>query len=232
MTANKKIIIAIDGHSSCGKSTMAKALAAKIGYTYIDSGAMYRAVSFFCLREGLIVDGKLNEPALQKQIQNLHIHFERNEKGETNTFLNGENIEAHIRTLTVANEASKVSTLRFVREEMVRQQQEMGKGKGIVMDGRDIGTVVFPQAELKIFVTASAEVRANRRFLELQAKGDNTTFGSVLANVKERDDRDQNRAESPLKKADDAIELDNSYLTPDEQMQWLFVQYEQAINRL
>ena len=232
MTPNNKIIIAIDGLSSCGKSTMAKALAVQTGYTYIDSGAMYRAVSYFSLREGLITDGVVDEAELKKHLFHLRIHFRVNQKGSTDTYLNDENVEQYIRTLEVANEASKISTLRFVREEMVRQQQEMGKNKGIVMDGRDIGTVVFPQAELKIFVIASAEVRAQRRYLEIKDKGENSSFESVLANVKERDERDQNRVESPLKKAEDALVLDNSHMTPDEQIQWLFVKYEQTIQRL
>jgi CMP/dCMP kinase len=231
MTNERKIIIAIDGHSSCGKSTMAKALAAKTGYVYVDSGAMYRAVSYYCLREGLLKNGVLDEPLLKEQLTNIRIHFRPNENGGTDTYLNEENVEGQIRTLAVANEASKISTLRFVREEMVRQQQEMGKQKGIVMDGRDIGTVVFPKAELKIFVTASAEVRAERRYLELSKKGEIIAFDDVLANVKERDERDQNRTESPLKKAEDALVLDNSFLTPAEQMSWLFVQYERVIEQ-
>ncbi len=217
----RKIIVAIDGFSSCGKSTMAKSLAHESGYIYVDSGAMYRAVSLFSIREGLINDDHINELTLENQISSLQIEFRTNSNGQQNTYLNGENVEKEIRSLEVANGASRISTLGFVRHELVRQQQLMGKDKGIVMDGRDIGTVVFPDAELKIFLTASPEVRAYRRMDEMIAKGENVSFEEVLANVRERDERDQNRTESPLRKADDAIVIDNSNLTLQEQQELL-----------
>ncbi|MHB9142717.1 MAG: (d)CMP kinase [Paludibacter sp.] len=213
----KKIIVAIDGFSSCGKSTMAKELARETGYIYVDTGAMYRAVSLFCIQKGLMSETEINEPELEKQIKSIRIEFKTNASGISDTYLNGKNVEAEIRTLEVANGASRVSTLGFVRRELVHQQQLMGLQKGIVMDGRDIGTVVFPNAELKIFLTASPEIRAKRRYDEMILKGEEINFENVLANVKERDDRDQNRAESPLRKASDAIEIDNSALTLDEQ---------------
>lgn len=216
----KKINIAIDGFSSSGKSTIAKGLAKKTGYIYIDSGAMYRAVSLFAIRNGWMTDSEIDEEALKKNISDIHISFKTNDQGQQETYLNDENVEKEIRSLEVANGASRVSTLGFVRRELVRQQQEMGKGKGVVMDGRDIGTVVFPDAELKIYVNASPEVRAQRRFDELTAKDENVSYADVLANVKERDERDSNRTESPLRKADDAIELDNSHMEISEQLQW------------
>lgn len=216
----KKINIAIDGFSSSGKSTIAKGLANKTGYIYIDSGAMYRAVSLFAIRNGWMTDTEIDENALKENIHNIHISFKTTNLGQQETYLNGENVEKAIRSLEVANGASRVSTLGFVRHELVRQQQEMGKEKGVVMDGRDIGTVVFPDAELKIYVNASPEVRAQRRFDELTAKGENVSYADVLANVKERDERDSNRTESPLRKADDAIELDNSHMEISEQLQW------------
>ena len=216
----EKINIAVDGFSSCGKSTIAKGLAKKLGYTYIDSGAMYRAVALFAYRNGWMTDTDINETELQKHISEIEISFETNPEGQQETYLNGENVEKEIRSLQIGNGASRVSTIGFVRRELVRQQQEMGKKKGVVMDGRDIGTVVFPDAELKIFLTASPEVRAQRRFDEMKAKGENPIFDEVLANVKERDLRDTTRDESPLRKADDAIELDNSHITIEEQLQW------------
>ena len=216
----EKINIAVDGFSSCGKSTIAKGLAKKLGYTYIDSGAMYRAVALFAYRNGWMTDTDINESELQKHISEIEISFETNPEGQQETYLNGENVEKEIRSLQIGNGASRVSTIGFVRRELVRQQQEMGKKKGVVMDGRDIGTVVFPDAELKIFLTASPEVRAQRRFDEMKAKGENPIFDEVLANVKERDLRDTTRDESPLRKADDAIELDNSHITIEEQLQW------------
>lgn len=216
----KKINIAVDGFSSCGKSTIAKGLAKELGYTYIDSGAMYRAVALFAYRNGWMTDNDINEAELRKHISEIEISFKTNPNGQQETYLNGENVEKEIRSLQIGNGASRVSTLGFVRRELVRQQQEMGKKKGVVMDGRDIGTVVFPDAELKIFLTASPEVRAQRRFDEMKAKGEDPVFEEVLANVRERDHRDTTRAESPLRKADDAIELDNSHITIDEQLQW------------
>ena len=213
----KKIIVAIDGFSSCGKSTMAKELARENDYIYVDSGAMYRAVSLFCIQNGWIASSEINEKELEKHISSILIEFKTNSEGKSETYLNGKNVENEIRTLEVANGASRVSTLGFVRRELVRQQQLMGLKKGIVMDGRDIGTVVFPKAELKIFLTATPEIRAKRRLDEMEAKGEKVNYDEVLANVKERDDRDQNRAESPLRKADDAVVIDNSNLTRAEQ---------------
>ena len=213
----QKIIVAIDGFSSCGKSTMAKELARETGYIYVDSGAMYRAVSLYCIQKGWLTSEGINEAELEKDIASINIEFKPNKEGKSETYLNGKSVENEIRSLEVANGASRVSTLGFVRRELVRQQQLMGDRKGIVMDGRDIGTVVFPAAELKIFVTASPEIRAQRRLDEMAAKGEKADFAEVLANVKERDDRDQNRTESPLRKADDAIVVDNSYLTRVEQ---------------
>ncbi|MCI7338328.1 MAG: (d)CMP kinase [Bacteroidales bacterium] len=213
----KKIIVAIDGYSSCGKSTMAKELAKNVGYVYVDTGAMYRAVSLFGLRNGIITDDTIDETRLQQAMHNIQIGFKTNAAGKQETYLNGENVESLIRTLEVANGASRVSAIGFVRRELVRQQQRMGFDKGIVMDGRDIGTVVFPDAELKVFVTASPEVRAQRRYDELQAKGQPEAYDAVLANVKERDYRDTHRAESPLRQADDAVLIDNSHMTKAEQ---------------
>lgn len=217
----KKIIVAIDGFSGCGKSTMAKELAREAGYVYVDTGAMYRAISLFCIQNEWMSDSEIDSQALEAHINSIRIEFKTNEKGISETYLNGKNIENEIRTLEVANGASRVSTLGFVRRELVRQQQLMGDKKGIVMDGRDIGTVVFPTAELKIFLTASPETRAQRRFDEMMEKGEEVNYEDVLANVIERDDRDQNRVESPLRKADDAIEIDNSNLTRAEQREIL-----------
>lgn len=226
----KKITIAIDGFSSCGKSTMAKDLAREIGYIYIDSGAMYRAVTLYCI-ENSLVDGKeINTDKLREAMKDIRISFQLNaETGRPDTYLNGVNVESKIRTMEVSSLVSPVATLDFVREAMVAQQQAMGKEKGIVMDGRDIGTTVFPDAELKIFVTASAEVRAQRRYDELKAKGQEASYEEILANVKERDFIDQNREVSPLRKADDAILLDNSNLTIAQQKEWLMKQFEFTI---
>lgn len=225
----KKIIIAIDGFSSCGKSTMAKDLAREIGYIYIDSGAMYRAVTLYCLKHGLFQDDTLNTERLKAELPDLDIAFKLNhETGRPQTYLNGELVENDIRTLAVSAKVSIVAALGFVREAMVRLQQQMGREKGIVMDGRDIGTIVFPDAELKIFVTASPEIRARRRFDELQAKGEPGSYEEILHNVEERDRIDTNRAVSPLRKADDAIELDNSHLTIQEQKEWLLARFREA----
>lgn len=213
----KKIIVAIDGFSSCGKSTMAKKLAGDTGYIYVDTGAMYRAVSLFCMRNGWMDESYMDTESIEQHIGKIHLAFKINAEGKAEIYLNGENVENQIRSLEVSNGASRVSTLGAVRRELVRQQQLMGTEKGIVMDGRDIGTVVFPEAELKIFLTATPEIRAQRRMDELTAKGEKVLYDDVLSNVKERDERDQSRVESPLKKADDAIIIDNSYLTPDEQ---------------
>ncbi len=226
----KKIIIAIDGHSSCGKSTMAKDLARRIGYVYVDTGAMYRAVTLYALRNQLIKeDGSVDAEGLRQQMSQINITFKFNpETGRPDTYLNGELVEQLIRSLEVSNHVSPVATLDFVRTEMVAQQQRMGKEKGIVMDGRDIGTTVFPQAELKIFVTASAEVRAQRRFDELQAKGMPADYEDILRNVQERDYIDSHREVSPLRQAEDAVVLDNSHMTISEQNDWLMAQYEKA----
>lgn len=226
----KKIIIAIDGHSSCGKSTMAKDLARRIGYVYVDTGAMYRAVTLYALRNQLIKeDGSVDAEGLRQQMFQINITFKFNpETGRPDTYLNGELVEQLIRSLEVSNHVSPVATLDFVRTEMVAQQQRMGKEKGIVMDGRDIGTTVFPQAELKIFVTASAEVRAQRRFDELQAKGMPADYEDILRNVQERDYIDSHREVSPLRQAKDAVVLDNSHMTISEQNDWLMAQYEKA----
>lgn len=226
----KKITIAIDGYSSCGKSTMAKDLAKEIGYIYVDTGAMYRSVTLYALRNNLFnADGSIREQELQEQMKNINISFQFNkETGRPDTYLNGENVENEIRTMEVSSHVSPIATLPFVREALVEQQQRMGAEKGIVMDGRDIGTVVFPDAELKIFVTASAEVRAQRRYDELKAKGMEADFADILKNVQERDYIDSHRETSPLRKADDALELDNSQLTIAEQKQWLYDQYCKA----
>lgn len=225
-----KITIAIDGYSSCGKSTMAKDLAREIGYIYIDSGAMYRAVTLYCIQQKLFdADNQINVQQLQNDIDKIKISFQLDPQTQRpQTYLNGENVEKEIRTMEVSSRVSPVAALGFVREALVRQQQEMGKAKGIVMDGRDIGTTVFPDAELKIFVTASAEVRAQRRYDELTAKGENASFEEILANVKERDHIDETREVSPLRKADDALLLDNSHLTIEEQKQWLLKQYQKV----
>lgn len=228
----KKITIAIDGFSSCGKSTMAKDLAKEIGYIYIDSGAMYRAVTLYCLENSLFnSDGSVNPEELEKHINDISVSFCLNEETlKPETFLNGVNVESKIRTMEVSSRVSLVAALGFVREALVKLQQEMGKSKGIVMDGRDIGTVVFPDAELKIFVTASAEIRAKRRYDELMAKGQEVSFDEILKNVEERDRIDQTRAVSPLRKADDAIVLDNSNMTAEEQKAWLINEYQKAAN--
>ncbi|PTL29805.1 (d)CMP kinase [Prevotella sp. oral taxon 313] len=226
----KKITIAIDGFSSCGKSTMAKDLAKEIGYIYVDTGAMYRSVTLYALRHNLFnADGTIRERELKEQMKDINISFQLNKTtGRPDTYLNGENVENDIRTMEVSSHVSPIATLAFVREALVAQQQRMGAEKGIVMDGRDIGTVVFPKAELKIFVTASAEVRAQRRYDELKAKGMDADYADILKNVEERDYIDSHRATSPLRKADDAIELDNSNLTIAEQKKWLYEQYLKA----
>lgn len=226
----KKIIIAIDGHSSSGKSTMAKDLAREIGYIYIDTGAMYRAVTLYCLRKGYIQGDTIREEALKADLDQMDISFRYNaETGRPDTYLNGEKVEKEIRSMEVADKVSLIAALGFVRRAMVAKQQEMGKAKGIVMDGRDIGTVVFPDAELKVFVTASPEVRARRRLEELQAKGEQTTYEEVLANVKKRDYIDSTREESPLRQAPDALVLDNSEMTISEQKKWLRDKFEAAV---
>ena len=225
----RKITIAIDGYSSCGKSTMAKDLAREAGYIYIDSGAMYRAVTLYCLDNGLFTPDGIDTARLETAMPDIQISFQLNpDTQRPMTFLNGVNVEDRIRTMEVSSHVSPVAALPFVREALVRLQQEMGKAKGIVMDGRDIGTVVFPDAELKIFVVASAEIRAQRRYDELKAKGQEASYEEILANVKERDHIDQNRAVSPLRRAEDALLLDNSNLTIEEQKQWLKERFEEA----
>ena len=228
----KKITIAIDGHSSCGKSTMAKDLARKIGYVYVDTGAMYRAVTLYALRNNLFdADGGIKEDELKSRMGDISISFRLNTAtGRPDTYLNGENVEQEIRTMQVSNRVSPIAALPFVRQALVAQQQAMGKEKGVVMDGRDIGTTVFPDAELKVFVTASAEMRAQRRYDELKAKGMQADYNDILKNVQERDYIDSHRPTSPLRKADDAIELDNSNMTVDEQNDWLMEKYRQAAN--
>ena len=212
-----KIIVAIDGYSSCGKSTIAKALAKYAGYTYVDTGAMYRAVALYAQRIGL-ANPESGYTDLLAQLENIHINFIQTPEGQHVT-LNGEDVETYIRTLEIGNLASQISTIKEVRAFLVAQQQAMGEKKGIVMDGRDIGTVVFPHAELKLFLTASPEVRAERRFKELQAKGENPVWEEVLADVNDRDYRDTHRAESPLRQANDAVVVDNSHMTREEQME-------------
>ena len=222
----KKITIAIDGHSSCGKSTMAKDLAQKIGYVYIDTGAMYRAVTLYAMRHGLISEGKVKAEALQEEMSHIRISFQLNTVTKRpDTYLNGEYVEREIRTMEVSHHVSQIAALPFVRTAMVEMQREMGKEKGVVMDGRDIGTVVFPTAELKIFVTASAEIRAQRRYDELIAKGEKCQLADILENVKQRDYLDSTRETSPLRRADDAIVLDNSNMTIEEQSDWLMKEY-------
>ncbi|MFA6779352.1 MAG: (d)CMP kinase [Paludibacteraceae bacterium] len=229
----KKIIVAIDGFSSCGKSTMAKDLAKAVGYAYVDSGAMYRSVTLFCQRRGLINEDVVDEPALKNLIDDIRIEFRLNQETKKNeTFLNGENVENEIRTLAVSNQVSVVSAVGFVRKAMVRQQQAFSKDRGVVMDGRDIGTVVFPDAELKIFLTASPEIRAQRRYDELKQKGQEESFDAILENVKKRDYIDQNREESPLRRAEDALLLDNGNMTIEEQKKWLLDRFSETLKRV
>ncbi len=211
----KNIVVAIDGYSSCGKSTIAKELARHAGYTYVDTGAMYRAVALYLLQNNHPMDSD----NLTELLQGIHITFSLQPDGSQHTMLNGEDVEHRIRTLEVGNMASQISPIRQVRQYLVAQQQAMGKQKAIVMDGRDIGTVVFPNAELKLFLTASPQVRAKRRYDELKAKGENPIMEDVLADINDRDYRDSHRAESPLRQAEDAIVVDNSYMTREEQME-------------
>ena len=230
--SDKKIIIAIDGYSSSGKSTLAKEIAKLLTYKYIDSGAMYRAVTLFALRNDIInKNHEVNEVKLKELINNIHINFQYNsDKKRQETYLNNENVEDEIREMEVSNSVSFISKIGFVRRKMVSFQQEMGKEKGIVMDGRDIGTVVFPDAELKIFMNAKAEVRAERRYLELKEKNVDVSFDEILENVKKRDHIDETREESPLKKADDAVELDNSTMNRQEQLDWIVRLVKERIN--
>jgi len=219
---NNKIIIAIDGHSSCGKSTVAKEIAQKLNYIFIDTGAMYRAVTLYCLRHNLIDNGIVNIPELKNNLDQIKVYFMLNPETQHNDiWLNGENVEQEIRLLAVSNNVSPVAAVAEVRHRLVALQQEMGKSKGIVMDGRDIGTVVFPNAELKIFMTAQPDVRAQRRFDELTTKGEKISYEEIRANIIERDRYDETREESPLRKAEDAIILDNSFMTREEQLKWV-----------
>ena len=226
----KKILIAIDGYSSCGKSTMAKELAKAIRYKYIDSGAMYRAVTLYCLEKGFFNEDVFNAEAVKPYINDISISFRFNEEtGQSDTYLNGENVEKQIRSMAVADKVSLVAAVGFIREAMVKQQQTMGKEKGIVMDGRDIGTVVFPDAELKVFVTARPEIRAQRRLDELIAKGETADFEEVLKNIEKRDRIDSTRKDGPLRQAPDAVVLDNSEITMEEQNAFILQLFEEKI---
>ena len=226
----KQITIAIDGYSSCGKSTMAKDLASEIGYVYIDSGAMYRAVTLYAIEHGIIANDKIDEERLSEALKDIKISFQFNsERGRPDTYLNGQRVEDRIRTMEVSSWVSPIAALSFVREEMVRQQQRMGQEKGIVMDGRDIGTTVFPDAELKIFVKASSLVRAKRRYDELTAKGEVCDMAEILENVEKRDYIDTHREISPLRQAEDAIVLDNSHMSIAEQKEWLLNEYHRVV---
>lgn len=228
--SEKKLIIAIDGHSSCGKSTVAKDLAKKINYTYIDSGAMYRVVTLFAMRNNLVNKDKVDENKLSHLIDQVSISFQYNDtKQRHETFLNGELVEDEIRSLEVSNNVSLIAKIKFVREKMVAFQRELSKGGGVIMDGRDIGTVVFPNAELKIFMTADVEVRAIRRYKELKEKGEAISLDDIRENVKKRDYIDENRDESPLKKADDAIVLNNSHLSKEEQLDWIVERMNEVV---
>ena len=227
----KKIIIALDGFSSCGKSTFAKAIAARLGYIFIDTGAMYRAVTLYALEQGAIGENGVDEAAVVQLLPQINISFRFNaERGASDVYVNGELVEDKIRSIEVSNAVSSVSSIGAVREKLVAMQQQMGRERGVVMDGRDIGTVVFPDAELKIFMTAEATVRAQRRYAELTAKGDNVTLEEILENVISRDKADMERAISPLCQAEDAVVLDNSHMSVEEQMAWFMERYEAIVN--
>ena len=228
---NKRIIIAIDGHSSCGKSTFAKAIAARLGYIFIDTGAMYRAVTLYAAENGAIVNGIVDEERVEAMLQDINIDFRFNpQRGASDIYVNGDLVEGKIRGIEVSNSVSAVSSIGAVRQKLVAMQQQMGRNGGVVMDGRDIGTVVFPNAELKIYMTADAMVRAERRYKELMAKGDSVTIEQIYENVVSRDKADMSRAISPLRKADDAVVLDNSHMSVEEQMSWFDEQYQRVIN--
>lgn len=221
--SRKKIVIAIDGFSSCGKSTFAKMIAARLGYIFIDTGAMYRAVTLYALENGAIQNGMVNEQKLKELLDRIAIKFRFNpQRGASDIYVDGEWVEGKIRTIEVSNLVSAVSQIPEVRTKLVAMQQEMGRDKGVVMDGRDIGTVVFPEAELKLFMTADPHIRALRRYEELREKGDNVSLAEIEQNIIDRDRADQSRAISPLRQAEDAVVLDNSYMTLEEQMDWLF----------
>ena len=228
---NRRIIIAIDGHSSCGKSTFAKAIAARLGYIFIDTGAMYRAVTLYALEHGAINSGIVDEQTVVAMLKDITIDFRFNpQRGASDIYVNGDLVEGKIRTIEVSNCVSAVSSIAQVRAMLVEMQQQMGERRGVVMDGRDIGTVVFPAAELKIYMTADPMVRAERRYKELTEKGDNVTLEEIYENVVSRDKADMTRAISPLRKADDAIVLDNSAMSVEEQMQWFDKEYSRVIN--
>ena len=227
---NKKIVIAIDGFSSCGKSTFAKAIAARLGYIFIDTGAMYRAVTLYALEQGAIRSGIVDEDAVEALLPQIEITFRFNpSRGASDIYVNGDLTEGRIRSIEVSNCVSGVSSIRAVREKLVAMQQRMGRDRGVVMDGRDIGTVVFPDAELKIFMTADPKVRAERRYAELTAKGDNVTLEEIVENVISRDNADMTRAISPLRQAEDAVVLDNSYMSVEEQMDWFMERYNALV---
>lgn len=229
---NNKIIIAIDGHSSCGKSTFAKAIAARLGYIFIDTGAMYRAVTLYALENGAITSGMVDEQRVCDMLDDIDIDFRFNpQRGASDIYVNGDLVEGKIRTIEVSNCVSAVSSIGAVRQKLVAMQQQMGHKGGVVMDGRDIGTVVFPDAELKIYMTADAMVRAERRFKELVQKGDNVTLEQVYENVVSRDKADMSRAISPLRKADDAIVLDNSHMSVEEQMAWFDAEFKRVTSK-
>ncbi len=226
----KKIVIAIDGFSSCGKSTFAKAIAARLGYIFIDTGAMYRAVTLCAINQGAVSEQSVDEQAVVALLNGVDISFRFNsERGASDVYVNGECVESKIRSIEVSNCVSRISSIKEVREKLVALQQQMGRDRGVVMDGRDIGTVVFPDAELKIFMTADPKVRAERRYAELIAKGDKVTMEEILENVVSRDKADMTRAISPLRQADDAIVLDNSYMSVEEQMAWFMERYESIV---
>ena len=226
----KKIVIAIDGFSSCGKSTFAKAIAARLGYIFIDTGAMYRAVTLCAIRQGAVDESSVNEQAVVALLDGVNVSFKFNaERGASDVYVNGECVESEIRTIEVSNCVSRISSIREVREKLVALQQQMGRDRGVVMDGRDIGTVVFPDAELKIFMTADPKVRAERRYAELTAKGDKVTMEEILENVISRDQADMTRAISPLCQAEDAVVLDNSYMSVEEQMAWFMERYNAIV---
>ena len=230
--STKKIIVALDGHSSCGKSTFAKAIAARLGHIFIDTGAMYRAVTLYALEHGAIRSGMVDEQAVEAMLDQINIDFRFNaQRGASDIYVNGDLVEGKIRTIEVSNCVSAISSIAAVRQKLVAMQQEMGVRKGVVMDGRDIGTVVFPEAELKIYMTADPKVRAERRYAELQAKGDSVTFEEVYANVVSRDEADMTRAISPLRRAEDAILLDNTQMSVEEQMAWFMERYNDIISR-
>lgn len=230
MSTDPKIIIAVDGYSSCGKSTFAKAIAARLGYIFIDTGAMYRAVTLYALEHGAIRPGAIDEEAVCRLVDRIDITFRYNpERGASDIYVDGERAEDRIRTLEVSDCVSAVSAIPAVRAKLVAMQQQMGRSRGVVMDGRDIGTAVFPDAELKLFMTADPAVRARRRYDELRAKGQQVSLEEIERNVVERDRADTSRAVSPLRRADDAITLDNSHMTVDEQMEWFMERYRAAV---